>query len=433
MSVTAFRRVAGIAAVAGLSLSGAGAAHAAVDTDCTGVNTVDGASPTAAADIQLLLDASAPLVCVSGTVTLSTPLVASAELTLHGLPGAVLDGANASQILRQTTADTLTVESLRFTRGNNPGANGGAINGPALVIRNSTFDHNSALNGGAVYTNGAATIEGSSFSENFAVNGAGAIELRSGASSTVSNSTFSDNVGGLGGAIRSYGVLAVWASTFDSNIANNAAGAILSNEASIENSTFFANRAANSAGAVVAVSGSIEQSTFVDNFSPAGFGQSAYIGDVSLRGNLFSTFFDDANLYSPDIGTVIDLGGNLFTTDAEPTIAAPAASSQFGLTAAAIFGPSLLASNGGTTQTIAISPTGPAVDAVPAGGVLTTDQRGVTRTALSDAGAFEVGARAALAATGVEPAWPAALAAAVLALGTALRLRRRPARARSLS
>lgn len=429
MPVSAFHRVAGAVAVAGLTLSGAGAAHAAVDTDCTGGNTIDGASPTAAADIQSLFDASAALVCLSGTLVLSTPLEVTAELTLHGLPGAVIDGNNATRILQQSTTDTLTVENLRFTRGSGPGGVGGAIRGTSLVVRGSSFDHNSAAYGGAVWAEDASVIENSTFSQNSAPGGAGgAVVLFE--SSIVTDSTFTANTAWAGGALASYGVLTLTGTTFDSNVATTAAGAMFGEEVQIANSTFVDN-SSQQIGGLFAFIGTVEQSTFVNNTAADGFAHSASLENVSLRGNIFTSAAPGEHLDTVDV--ISDLGGNLFSTASETAIPTPAVSTQFGVSALSVFGANTLASNGGPTQTVAISLAGPAVDAVPAGGTLTTDQRGVTRTAISDAGAFEVGARAALAATGVEPAWPAALAAAVLALGAALRLRRRPTRARSLS
>ena len=95
------------------------------------------------------------------------------------------------------------------------------------------------------------------------------------------------------------------------------------------------------------------------------------------------------------ISTFTDLGGNVFSTAAadETSLVSVQPSTQFGVAASALFATSALADNGGTTETVALSATSPAIDAVPVGSPsVGVDQRGVARTALSDAGSYEEGA-----------------------------------------
>lgn len=415
-----FRRVFGVAAVAGLTLGAATPAFAATDADCATGVSLDAGLGDDAQDIQDALDLDAPLICLSGTFTLTASLNFDHELTLHGLTDAVLDGNDVTGILTQQTNSTLTVEGLRFTRGVRVGSSGGAILGSSMVIRDSTFDHNRSAFGGAVFAGGPTTVTNSTFTENIAFTAGGALLLDT--SSTVSDSTFSDNSAVRGGALQGYGLLTVTGSTFDENVASDFGGAIIADDVDIRNTTFVANRAQTRAGALRAFGGAVEQSTFFDNFTAdATLGQSMTASGVSLRGNVFANSPAFPAVHLTPTSTVTDLGGNLFSTATEPGLASPAASTLFGASQASIFGTNVLASNGGPTQTVALSPTGPAVDAVPAGGLLTVDQRGVARAGLSDAGAFEVGelaaAAPALAASGVEPGWLAALAAGLLGLG----------------
>lgn len=430
MSAAAFRRATAVVAVAGLTLTGASAASAATDADCAGV-TVDGASPTAAADIQALFTASAPLVCLTGTLMLSAHLNVSNELTLHGLPGATIDGGNADAILQTSTADLLTVEGIRFTHGNSVGSSGGAIAASNLLIRNSTFDNNVADYGGAVVAI-AITIEDSVFTDNLALGDGGAVFA--GDTLTVARSTFSrNNSASDGGAIIAYGVLQINDSTFDENLGTDAGGAFYSGDYyTVENSTFSENHSLDVGGAIFGYGGEITQSTFFEN-SADGIGSAQSVGNngtqaLGIRGSIFAGPSAEAQVTSAP--AVSDLGGNLFTTAqvAEAWAAAPASSTQFALSSAAIFGSNTLADNGGPTFTIAISPTGPAVDAVPGPATLAADQRGVARTTLSDAGAYEIAGPAALAATGSESGWLAALAGGLLGLGAIVRLRRQPKR-----
>ena len=114
--------------VAGFSFLAASPAVAATDADCTPLNTVDATTGTST-DIQTLLTASTPVICLSGTFTLTAGLTYDYDVTIHGLgsPKATLDGDGLYRILLDTSfSHTLTVEGLRLTNGS--AFDGGAIN-----------------------------------------------------------------------------------------------------------------------------------------------------------------------------------------------------------------------------------------------------------------------------------------------------------------
>jgi hypothetical protein len=423
------RAIAGImsvVAMAGLSLVVAPPAVAATAADCTPLNTVTAATG-GETEIQTLLDdATIPVICLSGTFTLTNTLTYNRSLTIYGLSDAVLDGNNAVSILlgdRYNSGDTLTVENLTVTRGFSEYSAGG-ISAQQLIVRNSVFEANRGVDGGAIRVS-----EGTL---------------------TVIDSTFTANHGNRGGAIYAYGVATIDASTFVDNESGFSGGAIYGynffeqQKVDVTNSTFVRNTSRRG-GAMAITAGTIVQSTFLDNEASADTSPAiTRVGSdpVTIQGNIFagtpgatqiSVTFDEAS-------TVGDLGGNIFSSETEPALTAPHPTSAFGISPASLFDGAMLASNGGPTQTVALYKGSPAVDFVPEDlSSVTVDQRGVARTAFSDAGAFEYRAKPAevvpepemLAETGssstnvLAGAMTVLFAFGALAVGTARRSRRR--------
>lgn len=343
-----------------------------------------------------------------------------------------------------------------------------------LMIEGSTFLRNSATQfGGAAYGN-SVLIDESTFIDNVARAG-GAVY---GVSVAANQSTFTTNEADEGGAIFAAEAVST-GSTFSENIATFDGGAIRSFGSIVANSTFVENSAGLEGGALFTGSSAVQFSTFLDNATEGlqevdslqpsnGYselpGEAIYLSvsredSLTLRGNIFAGDGSAAQLGigsaepEPGIGAIIDRGGNIFSTEraVETDFADPDESTQFGKTPAQIFGANpALGANGGTTQTLALVAGSPAVDAVPPLAVATAssigpavspaaiadvdvDQRGVERTGLLDAGAFEFG-DAELAATGSDPVatgWLAGIAALLLGGGAAaLFVSRRSARTR---
>jgi hypothetical protein len=418
--------ITGVVAMAGLSLVVAAPAVAATADDCTPLNTVT-APAGGETEIQALLDdVTMPVICLSGTFTLTNTLTYSRSLTIYGLSDAVLDGNNAVSILlgdRFNSGDTLTVENLTVTRGFSQ-SSAGAIFAQQLIVKNSVFEANRGGDGGAIKVS-----EGTL---------------------TVIDSTFADNHGNRGGAIYAYGVTTIDASTFVDNESDFAGGAIYAEnffngeKIDVTNSTFVRNTSPRG-GAIQLGAGAIVQSTFLDNEASAGSSRAIYRSNsgnpVTIQGNIFSGTPGATQItLQKDAVNVDDLGGNIFSSETEPALTAPHPTSAFGISPASLFDGAMLASNGGPTQTVALYKGSPAVDFVPeALSSQIVDQRGVARTAFSDAGAFEYGAKPAevvpepemLAATGssstnvLAGAMTALFAFGALAVGMARRSRRR--------
>lgn len=461
----------------GASFVAATPALAATSADCLPGNSVDAATQTGA-DIQTLLTAGAPIICLSGTFVLSAPLVGEADVELFGLSAAVLDGSSAVRILQVTGPHVLKVENIRFTRGVSA-SDGGALSAATVQIAGSTFDHNTAVTGGAVRA-AAVTITGSTFEDNAATgnNGGGGVFFDT--SATVVDSEFRRNtaVGGFygaGGAISSYSVLGlVSGSTFEDNTAVNGGGAIRSGGVTVEestfarntttdvnsvggaiftgaytvtNSTFVENSAPHWAGAIYGGQATVSQSTFLNNSAPSGLSlwvRNFTPGTSRFSGNIFASTSTAQQIVDYDGRVSADLGGNIFSsTSPEHGFVANDPTTLYGIAPAALFGANALADNGGQVPTLALIPGSPAIDLVPAGSPVTTDARPWNRVAANDAGAYElaavdpnapappvvVPAAPTLPATGSEAGWLGALSALLLAAGavvlTAVRRQRR--------
>ncbi len=336
----------------------------------------------------------------------------------------------------------LAVTNCSFS-GNSAGAGGGGIdNGGTLTVTNSTFSGNSAGAGGGIYSDtGTVTVVNSTFSDNSAApyNPGGGIFNVSGML-TVTNSTFSGNSAGFGGGIDNGGTLTVTNSTFSRNSGHDRGGGInnrgTSNSLTVTDSTFSGN-SGNYGGGIDSSGGrvrvatctfsgnsaihdgggigtnslttlTVANSTFSGNSAGAGGG----IGNVGGEngGTLTvtnSTFSDNSggsisNSGSAAIvtntilansipggnctGTIIDGGHNIddgatcgfMGTGCDTTTGSSFCSTNSQLD------PAGLGNNGGPTQTIALAPGSPAIDAgdpevcanPPVSGV---DQRGFVR------------------------------------------------------
>ena len=318
------------------------------------------------------------------------------DLTITGAGATVtvLDPNDLDRALH-VVSGSLTLSDLKVQNGTaNPGGalkvDSNAIINRVAFINNQSPSASSDGSGGGIYVanSGSAIISESSFSGNLANYGGGAVASSTSAVFTITDSTFDGNFGGFGGGALypNGGANSVSNSTFSNNNADTG-GAIHSNAASVTvtNSTFVGN-SANNHGAIDSRVGQItvQYSTFYNN-SAGRYGdsvgsQSFGAGGTLSVGNsiLYGTSFDNCDTID---GSVTDLGNNLSWpsdnncpgTRGDPLLATN------------------LANNGGPTQTIALLPGSPALDAGNAQTCPDTDQRGETRpqAAGCDIGAYE--------------------------------------------
>ncbi len=308
---------------------------------------------------------------VTGTVTLSAtngPLDITQDLDIEG-PGAgslTVSGNGASRVFLVDDFVTATIAGLNIADGKSHGNGGGILNAGTLTVTNSTISRNSASQGGGIFNDGGTlTLTNSTLSGNSASQGGGIDNLVG--TLTVTNSTISgDSSGVSGGGIDNFlGTVTVTNSTISGNSTSGGGGGILSAGAlAVTDSTFSDNSAGNGGG--------IENSG----------GYTLTLANTIIAGNTAAT--------GPDVdGSVTSLGYNL--------IGNSSGSSGFVATDLLNVNPLLgpLQNNGGPTETMALLPGRPAIDAgnnalVPSG--ITTDQRGAPRDVFGgvDIGAFEV-------------------------------------------
>ena len=308
-----------------------------------------------------------------------------------------------------------TVEMSNSTiSGNSARGNGGGINnsdGANLAIGNSSISGNSALrgSGGGINNTGAPVfVSNSTISGNFGFLGGGGIS-NSGIL-TVSNSTLSGNSGkGSGGGISNGGTSTVSNSTISGNLVSLGSGGGIDNGGTltVSNSTISSNSVSSEGGGIYN-EGTVTLvfSTLTLNKAANGGGvynASEYMlpfavyppGAVSLRNTIIASNLLSENGVNPDVA-------GSFTSDRYNLIGDGTGSNGFDATGD-IVGTSdkpidpLLASldfNGGSTQTIALLPDSPAINAGDPTMLPTdpkSDQRGNPRVSggRSDIGAFE--------------------------------------------
>ena len=315
-------------------------------------------------------------------------LITSGTITITGpAAGVIISGSNAGRVF-QNTANNATLNNLTITGGNQSSAGagnnvgGGILNLGTLTINNLTVSGNSAAEaGGGIANGGTLTINRSTISNNRALTNfgyGGGIFNNTGATVTISTSTFSGNQGRNGGAIGSFTPLTVNASTFSGNSAvGNLApagatpgagdgGAIFTTGAgsgiTLTNATFSGNTAGRNGGAVAA-SGplTILSSTIVGNTANgAGGGIDNTAGSLNLSNSII---VGNTGATSPNFSNPVVSGTNNITT---------------GTAMDAGLDPAGLKDNGGNVQTIALTTRGTAVNKGDnaASAALTTDGRG---------------------------------------------------------
>jgi hypothetical protein len=268
-----------------------------------------------------------------------------------------------------------TLNNVRFV--NNRGTSGGAIfitNLSSTTVFDCRFENNTAdSNGGAIdNAGGSLAIDASRFTGNSAFEG-GAVQ--SSGSLTGNRSTFAGNSAGFnGGALRLLGTAEILTSTISGNTATNDGGGLISfGNATLSNVTLAGNQARAGGGAVFwENTAALRHVTIARNSATAfGGGTFVHVADVTLTSTLIAG--NDAPAQPDTFGAAF----NAASVGSVLNVSLPDAK----------LGP--LADNGGSSETIALLPGSPAVDAaVPVGG-FPVDQRLVARDAQPDAGAFE--------------------------------------------
>jgi hypothetical protein len=342
-----------------------------------------------------------------GTLTVSDCTISGN--TAEGFGGGILNDG------------TLTVSHSTIS-GNSAYFGGGIGNGGTLTVTDSTISGNRANGpaqigngigegGGILNDDGTVVLNNSTISGNYAtLNGGGLSNgsVAGGGVMTVSNCMISDNIasaasfegGDYGGsAINNFGMMTVSNSTISGNgspsTAPNEGGGILNQgEASMEitNSTIANNRASVGGGIYNLGEITVSGSTISGNrtFTTTARGGGIFIypgGDLNMRNTILA-----GNSVATSRG---DLFGSL-SSSGHNLIGNTEGGGGFDPTDLLNVDPHLgpLQDNGGLTQTMALLPGSPALNAGDATQLGTADQRGVVRSGGVNIGAYQASASA---------------------------------------
>jgi len=414
------------------------------DADCSLRDAILAAN-TAAGDDEIVLGAGtfqltrdagdgAPF----GLVTLTDANGGAADrLTIRGagasatvieqtvLPGGVLEVLN---LLEEVTIEDLTlsgglgeagaclltsaptvVDGVTFTNCRGDGEGGAILNYAPLTVRNSLFfENNTSDDGGALRAYGPATITDTTFRDNSSFDSGGAIVATE--ALTLERVTFDGNrAAGNGGALRLFAPATVTNCTFSGNQAGalfpaggqvapsaafvGAGGAVhAAAPVRLVHSTLTANSASDAGGGVFNAVRALM--VMGGEPGPTAVELAATIVAANTPDDCADDPFGTPPTAQASDGYVLDSDGSCVrgatgdVTAADPGLAA-------------------LAHNGGATETHALEPGSPAIDAAGDACVASVDQRGVARpqdgdgngSVLCDIGAYEAGGSATTTTT----------------------------------
>ena len=320
--------------------------------------------------LQGTIDLTSALPALKNNATIQGP--GSSNLTIQRDSTAV-----GFSVFTVNSGETVNISGMTITGGDS-GVNGGGIcNLGTLTVDNSVLTNNSAYSyGGGIYNNGTLTVTGSTFADNSAAGDGGGICNDWGGALTVTNSTFVNNyVTFAGGGICTFGTAMVINSTLTGNDAGGGA--------------------TGSGGIYCYGTLTVTNSTIANNIGDGICNGVSYSFAILTLNNTIVAGNSGLDIYGPLQPTS---SNNLIGNGTGITNLAQLATSNLIGTAANPINPILgpLVYNGGATQTMALLPGSPAINAgsnalIPAG--VTTDQRGAgflrVVNGTVDIGAFE--------------------------------------------
>ena len=340
---------------------------------------------------------------LAGTLSLNgADLFIDRAVSIEGSGDITIDAGGQSRIFFISDGNpdlqvAVNISGLTITGGNAPDdlisdvtAGGGIFSTEDLTLSNSIVTGNVAVSdfvgaGGGIFAGGTLNLIDSTISDNSADTLGGGIGVTyDGANLNLTNSTISGNSAMLGGGISitnsdSFNPTLLPANIANSTISNNSAdfgGGIYNynGQTSITTSTITGNTA--SIGAGISSYGNENTQTNITSSIVSG----NIDADVELTSNF--VFLEPTNSFASNGNNLIGDGN-----------AIDAFSGPGDITGNTNPGLAPLADNGGPTQTIALLPGSPAIDAGNNPNNLATDQRGFSRTAggATDIGAFEAG------------------------------------------
>jgi hypothetical protein len=319
----------------------------------------------------------------SGTVTIAGVTITGGRVSCTGSLGFPC-GANGGGLVNSGTL-TLTNSTVSGNTASCTGecdAEGGGLeNFGTLTLTNSTVSGNAATcsgfdcdkRGGGLGNAGTMTLTNSTVSGNTARRGGGLFNFTFTTTTpflTLTNSTVSGNVASLGGGLENFGTLALTNSTVSGNTASLGGGLINDGNGilTLTNVTMSGNTASCTSGCGSGPGGGLANGSFI---APPTLMNTIIANNTG--GNCSVPLAPGG--HNLDSGNTCGFTGPGDLRNIDP-----------------LLGP--LANNGGPTQTHALLPGSPAIDAgSPDCPPPATDQRGVSRPqgAACDIGAFEFG------------------------------------------
>ena len=336
-----------------------------------------------------------------GTINIGDEIDWSVEnLTVTGLGenSTIVDGGGMNRIF-DISANNATISNITIRNGSDSVQGGGIrhMGSGSLTLTESTVSGNSSASGGGIYTNtnGNIALTDSTVSGNSSIFGGG---IYAGNNIVLTDSTVSGNSSASSGGgiflISTTGGVNLTRSTISGNSSGGSGGGIFLSSTTggvnLTNSTISGNSSTNSGGGIYSnttLGSTLLNSTIANNtagVNGGGINKNSGTLDITntiiannsannMRNDLAGDFTESTfnfNLIGDTSGaTNLTLGmGNIINVD-----------------------PQLLplADNGGSTQTHALSATSPAINGGTNDGAPSTDQRGFSRGAFTDIGAFE--------------------------------------------
>jgi hypothetical protein len=163
-----------------------------------------------------------------GEVVTGSVVIDSRTLTLHGAPGAVLDGGGTERALvvqSTSAAADVTVEGITLTHGFGEAGGGVWCDNATLTLTDVVVTANEAQQGGGIATVGCVvTLTRTEVSSNLAWGEGGGGRLEGG-SATIADGVVASNVGADGGGLKIVGATGVTSGTlFESNLGDVGGG-----------------------------------------------------------------------------------------------------------------------------------------------------------------------------------------------------------------
>jgi nitrous oxidase accessory protein NosD len=390
------------ATMIGVSIGAAVPAHAATTiVNCPGDSLAAAISAASPGDTLV----------IGGTCTGN--FVVNKKLTLQGATGATLDGGGAGTTL--SVGATVKVKGLTITGGVggvSPPDGGGIRNTGTLTLTGTVVEGNTANLGAGISNNGGTlTLTRSLVLGNSTTGGGFGAGVINNSALTIVDSTLRDNhaSSAAGGGLWTIGHGTISGSTIEGNSATQGGGVSMGGSFSVINSTVSGNSSTTgeAGGILVWAGGMTMTSSTVSGNTAAGTGGGVVGGGgVTILQSSIVAGNSSSGGAADCAGSPASNGYNLIG-DGDGCVFTPVAGDQVGSSSGSgVIDPQVgpLASNGGPTQTRALAPPSPAVNAIPVDtlgddaatnlcpSTGSADQRGITRPQglACDIGSFEL-------------------------------------------